>query len=208
MKIGIFGGTFDPIHNGHMKVAEVVRAQLDLAKVIFVPTGQPCLKVDTPISLAEHRVAMIRLAIADRPYFELSLVEINRPGPSYTVDTIAELKKRFDDRDELYFILGWDSLTELSKWHKPRWLIAMCRLVAVPRVGYAVSDLNFLEAKISGLLERLIILDKPELDISASVIRDRVARDLSIKHLVPEAIEKYIIEQGLYSAGNRCIKSP
>ncbi|MDP6141884.1 MAG: nicotinate-nucleotide adenylyltransferase [Dehalococcoidales bacterium] len=208
MKIGVFGGTFDPVHIGHLTVADEVREQLDLAEVLFVPAGQPYLKTDIPVGKAEQRLQMVRLAIADKSYFGLSAMEIERDGPSYTVDTIAELKKRFDDRDELYFILGWDSLTELSKWHKPRWLIAMCRLVAVPRVGYAVSDLNFLEAKISGLLERLIILDKPELDISASVIRDRVARDLSIKHLVPEAIEKYIIEQGLYSAGNRCIKSP
>lgn len=204
MNIGVLGGTFDPIHVGHLALAEEVRTRLELAEVLFVPAGQPYLKVNTLLSDARHRLQMVRLAIAE-PYFRLSTMEIERAGPTYTVDTIAELKSQLGNGDELYFILGWDNLEELPKWHEPRRLISMCRLVAVPRVGCRVPDLGSLEAKIPGLLKRVIVLDKPEIDISASVIRDRVARGLSIKHLVPEAVAKYIKEQGLYNTGNHSV---
>ena len=196
MKIGIFGGTFDPIHNGHMKVAEVARAQLDLAKVIFVPTGQSCLKADTPISLAEHRVAMIRLAIADRPYFELSLAEINRPGPSYTVDTISELRDKLYIEDELFFILGWDSLLQIPRWKEPTRLIKLCYLVAVPRPGYKLLDLKGQKELISELSLSLILLDEPEINISATEIRKRLAQGSSIRRLVPAPVAEYIKSTG------------
>ena len=198
MNIGVLGGTFDPIHIGHLALAEEVRGRLGLAEVLFVPAGQPYLKASTPISAAEHRLQIVRLAIAGRSYFTLSTMEIERTGPTYTVDTIAELKSRLDDEDELYFILGWDTLDELPKWHEPGRLISLCRLVAVPRVGCPVPDLGSLDKAIPGLSGRVIMLDKPEIGISASVIRERVARGLSIKHLVPEAVAKYIREQGLY----------
>ena len=198
MNIGVLGGTFDPIHVGHLALAEEVRDRLELAEVLFVPAGQPYLKASTPISAAEHRLQIVRLAIAGRSYFTLSTMEIERTGPTYTVDTIAELKSRLDDEDELYFILGWDTLDELPKWHEPGRLISLCRLVAVPRVGCPVPDLGSLDKAIPGLSGRVIMLDKPEIGISASVIRERVARGLSIKHLVPEAVAKYIREQGLY----------
>ncbi len=202
MNIGVLGGTFDPVHIGHLVLAEEVRARLGLAEVLFVPAGRPYLKEDTSISAAEHRLQMVRLAITDKSYFKLSTMEIERAGPSYTVDTIAELKSQLSDGDELFFILGWDNLEDLPQWREPRRLISICRLVAVPRVGYPLPDLNSLEKTVPGLSERVVMLDKPEIDISASVIRERVARGLSIEHLVPEAVEKYIGEQGLYSAGN------
>ena len=202
MNIGVLGGTFDPIHIGHLALAEEVRGRLGLAEVLFVPAGQPYLKADTPISAAEHRLQMVRLAIANKPYFRLSTIEIERAGPTYTVDTIAELKRQLSSEDELYFILGWDSLEDLPHWHEPRRLVILCRLVAVPRVGCPVPDLSSLETKIPGLSKRVIMLNKPEIAISASVIRERVARGLSIEHLVPEAVAKYIREHGLYSAGN------
>lgn len=202
MNIGVLGGTFDPVHIGHLVLAEEVRARLGLAEVLFVPAGRPYLKEDTSISAAEHRLQMVRLAITDKSYFKLSTMEIERAGPSYTVDTIAELKSQLSDGDELFFILGWDNLEDLPQWREPRRLISICRLVAVPRVGYPLPDLNSLEKTVPGLSERVVMLDKPEVDISASVIRERVARGLSIEHLVPEAVEKYIGEQGLYSAGN------
>ena len=198
MNIGVLGGTFDPIHIGHLILAEEVRARLNLAEILFVAAGQPWLKVDSPILPAEHRVEMVRLAIADKPCFKLSTMEIERAGPTYTVDTIAELKAQFGTEDELFFILGWDNLAELPRWRQPSRLIAMCRLVAVPRPGYPLSDLKALEAVIPGLSKRLIVLDRPEIDISASGIRDRVAQGLSIRHLVPEPVERYIKEHKLY----------
>jgi len=199
MKIGVLGGTFDPIHNGHLIVAEEVRARLDLAEVLFVPAGLPWLRTNIPLTAAEHRVQMVRLAIGNKPYFKLSTMEVERAGPSYTVDTIVELKGRLGAGDELFFILGWDSLAELPKWREPQRLIKMCYLVAVPRPGYLQPDIKSLDATIPGLSQRVILLDTPEVDISGSVIRKRVAQGLSIAHLVPELVDRYIREQGLYS---------
>lgn len=198
MDIGILGGTFDPIHNGHIIVAEEVRARLNLAEVVFVPAGQPWLKAGSPILAAEHRVQMVRLAIAGKPYFKLSTMEVERAGPSYTVDTIAELRAQLGTGDELFFILGWDNLAQFPKWKEPSRIIKMCRLVAVPRPGYSLPDLSSVEASLPGLSRRLILLDKPEVDIVATEIRDRVAQGLSIRHLVPEPVDEYIRQHKLY----------
>ena len=200
MKIGILGGTFDPIQLAHLAVAEEARTRLDLAEIIFVPAGQPWLKANSPISTAEHRIQMVRLAIADKPYFKLSTVEIDRAGPSYSVDTVTELQGQLGAGDELFFILGWDSLAEIPLWREPSQLIKMCRLVAVPRPGYSAPDLKKLEADIPGLSQRVILMDKPEIDISATDIRNRVARGLSISHLVPEPVDRYIKQHRLYMA--------
>lgn len=198
MNIGVLGGTFNPIHNGHIIVAKETRAKLDLAEVLFVPAGQPRLKEDSPILTAEHRIQMVRLAIADEPYFKLSTIEVERTGPSYTVDTMAELQAQLDTRDKLFFILGWDSLAQFSQWKAPSRLIRMCHLIAVPRPGYSLPDLHSLEAIIPGLSESVIILDKPEIDISATDIRKRIAQGLSISHLVPAPVEEYIRQHKLY----------
>ena len=198
MNIGVLGGTFDPIHVGHLLVAEEARARLDLTETLFVPAGQPWLKLNNVISPAEHRVEMVRLAIAARPYFKLSTMEIERAGPTYTVDTIAELQAQLGAGDELFFILGWDNLNQLPQWHEPSRLVKMCRLVAVPRVDSPTSDLDSLEAAIPGLSGKVILLDAPRVDINASEIRQRVARGLSIAHLVPEPVERYIKQHGLY----------
>lgn len=200
MNIGVLGGTFDPIHIGHLVVADEVTARLGLDEVIFVPAGKPWLKSSTHILAAGHRLQMVRLAIAGKPHFRLSNLEIERAGPTYTVDTIRELKKNLGVDDEILFVLGWDNLIDLPRWHQPELLIPMCRLVAVPRVGCPVPDLGSLDEAIPGLSKRVIMLDKPEIDISASVIRERVRQGLSISHLVPEAVERYIKEQGLYEA--------
>ena len=200
MKIGVLGGTFDPIHNGHLAVAEAVRARLRLDEVLFVPAGQPRLRMDSPISAAAHRIQMVRLATAGSPYYRVSTVEIERAGPSYTVDTIAELREQLDSGDELFFILGWDNLAELPKWREPSRLVKMCSLVAVPRLGYSLPDLKALEALIPGLAQSVILLDSPHMDISASEIKQRVARGLSIRHLVPEPVDRYIGEHGLYAS--------
>lgn len=201
MKIGILGGTFDPVHNGHIKVAEEVRSQLDLTKVVFLPASQPWLKADSPISPAAHRVEMVRLAIVVHPYFELSLVEINRSGPSYTVDTIEELRVKLDTGAELFFILGWDSFPLLPRWKEPTRLIKLCRLVVVPRPGYNLPDVKQMETLIPGLLRNVILLDRPEIDVSATQIRKRVAQGLSIRGLVPAPVVDYIKQHQLYVVG-------
>ncbi|MBA7485370.1 Nicotinate-nucleotide adenylyltransferase [subsurface metagenome] len=198
MNIGVLGGTFDPIHIGHLVVAEEVRARLNLAEILFVPAGQPWLKANLSIAPATHRIQMVRLAIADKPCFKLAAMEVGRPGPSYTVDTIDELQAQLGIGDELFFILGWDNLAELPQWRQPSRLIRMCRLVAVPRPDYPLPDLKALEASIPGLSQRVILLDEPKVDISAFAIRNRVARGLSIHHLVPEPVDKYIKQHKLY----------
>jgi len=200
MNIGVMGGTFDPVHMGHIYVAEEVRTRLNLGEILFVPAGQPWLKADKPISSAEHRLQMLRLAIADKPYFKLATLEIERAGPSYTVDTIAELKGQLGTGDEIFFILGWDSLAELPQWRDSSRLIQMCYLVAAPRPGYPRPDLKSLEALIPGISRRVMLMDKPEIDIGASAIRDRIARGLSVRHLVPEPVNRYIKEHRLYVA--------
>jgi nicotinate-nucleotide adenylyltransferase len=202
LNIGVLGGTFDPIHLGHLSLAEEARARFALDEVLFVPAGRPWLKVDTPISAVVHRVEMVRLAIADRPCFKLSTVEIEWPGPSYTVDTIAELQAQFGANSEIFFVLGRDKLAELPRWREPARLVQMCTLVVAPRPGYPYPDLDYLDSLVPGIAQRVIVMDKPEVDISASDIRNRVARGLSIRHLVPGPVERYIKQHKLYTMGH------
>ena len=198
MNIGVLGGTFDPIHNGHLIVAKEVRNRLDMAVIMFVPAGQPWLKTVTPVSPVEHRVNMVRLAIGGKPHLKISTIEVDRPGNTYTVDTMAELQAQLGTNHTFFFVLGWDNLPELPQWKEPSRLIGMCYLVAVPRPGYSRPDLEALEARIPGLSQRVIVIDRPEVDISATEIRHRVAQGLPISHLVPEPVERYIKEHKLY----------
>ena len=200
MNIGVLGGTFDPVHNGHLMIAEEARNRLNLAVVLFVPAGQPQLRQSLVITPVEHRLQMLRLAIADKPYFKMSELEIERQGPSYTVDTINELSGHLGQGDELFFIMGWDSFARLSEWRDVSRLLELCYLVAAHRPGWPTPDLKALEAVLPGISQRVMIMDSPEIDISASDIRDRVFRHLPIHHLVPEAVNVYIREQGLYLA--------
>jgi nicotinate-nucleotide adenylyltransferase len=201
MNIGVLGGTFDPIHIGHLRVAEEVVARLDLPRILFIPAGQPWLKLNNAnaISPVQHRLAMVRLGISGNPRFKLSTIEIERPGPTYTVDTIAQLQSQLGAGDEIFFILGWDNLSQLPRWHEPEWLIKMCRLVAVPRVDFPLPDLPALEKALPGMTERVILFDKPRIDINASEIRRRAAQGLSISDFVPAPVERYIKEHGLYA---------
>ena len=199
MKLGVLGGTFDPVHLGHILVVEEARNSLDLSEIMLVPAGQPPLKPSKPIASAEHRLQMLRLAIADRPYCRVSAMEIERPGPSYTVDAIAGLRVQYDIGDEIYFVLGWDSLAQLPEWREPSRLIKMCYLVAVPRPGFQHPDLEAMETSIPGLSQRVVFLEKPQVDISASAIRELAAHGLPFRHLVPGPVAEYIIEHKLYS---------
>ena len=203
MNIGVLGGTFDPVHKGHIIVAEKASERLNLVQIIIVPAGQPQLRGDDPVLPAKHRLNMLKLAIADKPRFKLSTMEIERPGPSYTVDTIAELRNQVDAEDELFFILGWDNLARFPEWREPTRLIQMCYLVAAPRPGYQRPDLKAMEKSIPGIRKRVMLMDEPLLDISASGIQDRVARGLSVYHLVPATVNRYIKQHKLYFAGNR-----
>jgi len=203
MNIGVLGGTFDPIHIGHLKVAEEAAARLDLPRILFMPAGQPWLKLNNAnvISPLPHRLEMVRLGIDGNPRFKLSTLEIERSGPTYTVDTIAQLQSQLGAGDEIFFILGWDNLSQLPQWHKPERLIKMCRLVAVPRVDFPLPDLPALEKELPGISARVILFDKPRIDINASEIRRRAAEGLAISEFVPAPVERYIKEHGLYVKG-------
>jgi len=200
MKIGILGGTFDPVHLGHLIVAEEVRIRLGLNEILFIPAGQPWLKIDHTVTAAVHRVEMVRRAIAGNPNFKLCALEVERPGLSYTVDTITALRERLGAQS-FFFILGSDTLAELHLWKDPDKLVRMCQLVVVPRVGLSLSDLKSLEAHVPGAIDRVIKLDVPVIDISSSKIRQYVAQGFSIRYLVPDDVERYIREQKLYCQG-------
>lgn len=197
IRIGVLGGTFDPIHNGHLVIAEEVRVRLQLARVLFVPTRVSPLKLARPITSAEHRCRMVELAIADNPFFALSRVDVDRAGPSYTVDTLCLLKERLGPRALLFFILGQDALESIRAWHKPEKIIRLCRLVAVSRPGYR-AEVDELEKALPGLREALIALETPELSVSSTDLRQRVRKGWPIRYQVPDAVMSYILENRLY----------
>jgi len=201
-RIGAIGGTFDPIHYGHLAAAEEVRARMNLAKVLFVVAGIPPHKLNEEVTPVEHRLAMVELGIASNPRFEISRVDVDRPGPSYSVDTISILLEQYGQSTEIYFIMGLDSLVEVPMWHQPERLIQLCHLVAVTRPGFDV-DMRRLEASVPGISSHVEIIDMPELDISSSDLQRRVSEGLPIKYQVPEEVERYINEHHLYkpSAG-------
>lgn len=194
-RIGVLGGTFDPIHYGHLAAAEEARAKLSLREVIFVVAGLPPHKLDEEITPAEHRYAMVELAIASNPYFSLSRIDIDRPGPSYTVDTIALLRQQ--RTEEIYFIMGMDALMEIDTWHQPQRLIQLCRLVAVERLDF-VPDLGRLEAAVPGIAARTEIIEMPQLEISSTDLQRRVREGLPIKYQLPPQVEEYIYQHRLY----------
>lgn len=200
-RIGIIGGTFDPIHYGHLVVAEEVRATLHLAEMVFIPAGSPPHKQGRINTAAEHRLAMLQIAIADNPYFSYSRVEIDRPGPSYLTDTLRILHEQWGQDCELSFVLGWDSLLELHHWRDPQGILSqLTHLVAVGRPGY-VENIEYnkeLEVRLPGIMQRLVVVDAPRLDISSTDLRQRVAEGRPIKYQVPAAVEQYIATHELY----------
>ena len=199
MKIGLLGGTFDPIHMGHLIIAEEVRLKLALDEVLFIPAGQPWLKSERRVAPGEHRLEMLKLAIGPNPHFKVSTIELERPSPSYSVDTVSALQDELGAEVELYFIIGFDALAELPIWKEPSRLLGLCQIVAVGRPGYAELDWRSLEQSIPGISSRVVVVDVPQIDISSTQIRERVAEGLSISHLVPEAVERYILKHRLYT---------
>jgi nicotinate-nucleotide adenylyltransferase len=200
-RVGLLGGTFDPIHYGHLVIAEEVRTVLHLAEMVFVPAGHPPHKPGRIVTEAQHRLAMLELAIASNPHFTISLVDLERPGPSYTVETLQVLRQQWGAQTAIYFVIGGDSLEDLLAWYDPAGILQqLTALVAVQRPGYeeAVGYRDTLEARLPGISQRLIMVQAPQLDISATDLRRRVAEGRPIKYQTPEAVERYIIEYGLY----------
>ncbi len=196
-RLGIFGGTFDPIHHGHLVAAEEARQQLALDKVLFVPAGLPPHKPPGPISPAGHRVRMVELAIAGRAYFAVSRVDVDRPGPCYTVDTLELLRAEWGGRPRFFFIEGNDSLSDIVHWYRPQRLIELCELAVVVRPGSGI-DLAELERQLPGLADRIHWVKMPLLEISSGDLRSRVRAGRSISYLVPREVEAYIRQHRLY----------
>jgi nicotinate-nucleotide adenylyltransferase len=205
--IGIFGGTFDPIHIAHLAVAEAAAETLGLECVLFVPAGQPPHKLDIPISPAADRLAMVRLAIEGNDRFAVDTLEIERAGPSYTVHTLEAVAARraadgFDA--DLALIVSVEGYRHLPTWRDPARIIELARLVVAPREGYADADRDAIAA-VPGAAERSVFLDKPRLRLSASELRTWAAEGRSLRYLVPDAVAAYIGDHGLYRNQRRTI---
>ncbi len=198
MKIGVLGGTFDPPHIGHLVIAQEVWWRLGLDKVLFVPAGEPWHKAGEEVTPAHHREAMVRLAIGGDPRFELSRVDLERPGPTYTVDTLTELRRIYPPGTEFYFILGTDALAQLPTWRSPEELIRLARLAVVPRPGFERVDLDLLKARIPGIGGAVEFVEVPRVGISSSEIARRLATGEPVRYLVPDPVYEYIRAHGLY----------
>lgn len=197
-RIGILGGTFDPIHYAHLAIAEEARAVLGFERVLFVPAAQQPFKGDEQVATPQQRLEMARLACASNPAFEVSPIEIERAGPSYTVATLRELRDA--GLGELSFILGADAAVELYRWHAAREIVALARIVAVGRPGAAL-DVAALDRNLPGLGARLTVLEGPRLEISSTDLRRRVAEGRPIRYQTPDSVAEYIATHGLYQRG-------
>lgn len=198
-RICIMGGTFDPIHYGHLVVAEEVRHQFKLDKVIFVPAARPPHKSDKIISDPHHRVHMTRIATSSNKYFEVSTLEVERSGPSYTIDTVEAFKKLFGVQT-IFFITGADAVLEILTWKEAERLLTLCNFIAATRPGYDLKKLHLiLKSLPREVLDNIIPLEVPALSISSTDIRRRVREGRSIKYLLPEAVEEYLRVNCLYT---------
>ncbi|MDX2160145.1 MAG: nicotinate-nucleotide adenylyltransferase [bacterium] len=196
-RIGILGGTFDPPHIGHLVLAEYAAEALAFERVLFVPAATPPHKLHETRTSIEHRVGMLTLAIASNPRFALSRVDIDRPGPHYTVDMIAILQSQYPDA-ELYFVMGGDSLRDLPKWNRPAELIRCCKLVVLQRPNMEPISPFMHEDILPGLAERVLILDDPLLGFSSTGIVARLHSGRSIRYMTPDPVLAYIHEHQLY----------
>jgi nicotinate-nucleotide adenylyltransferase len=203
MNLGVLGGTFDPPHIGHLILAEEARLALALGQVLFVPAGDPWRKAGRKLSPRQDRLAMVRLAVGDDPHFAVSTVEIDQEGPSYTAETLATLHEQFEPETEFFFIMGADSLADFPRWHEPQRILELARLAVAERpepedVGL---EKGLAEDLARAMRQRVVWLRMPLIAISASAVRERVHKGLSIRYWVPAAVEEYIREHGLYVGG-------
>jgi nicotinate-nucleotide adenylyltransferase len=200
-RVGVIGGTFDPVHYGHLVIAEEVYAALDLAEMVFVPAGHPPHKPDNLVAAAHHRLAMLELAIANNAHFSISRIDLERPGLSYTVETLRLLRQQWGEQTAIYFLIGWDSLEDLLTWHDPAGILAqLSYLVAVRRPGYNEESgyRDSLEARLPGIKQRLLVVSAPQLAISSTDLRTRIAEGRPIRYQLPESVEQYIEQYSLY----------
>ncbi len=194
--LAVMGGTFDPIHLGHLLAAEEARQRFQIERVVFVPNREPPHKREYPVTSAEHRYAMTVLATASNPHFEASRIEMDRSGPSYTVDTMRAFREALGAEARLYFITGADAIIETVTWRRPEEIAALCEFVAVTRPGYALERLS--EAELAPGT-RIHVLHMPGLEISSTEIRRRVAAQESVRYLVPPPVARYIETNRLYA---------
>lgn len=198
--LAIMGGTFDPIHYGHLVTAEAVRHEFNIDQVLFMPTGQPPHKSRENITHSEHRYLMTVLATATNPSFNVSRLEIDRKGITYTIDTIKDLIKIYGTDIELYFITGADALSHILMWKDSEDLLKMCTFVAVTRPEYHKEELiERIELIRNDYQSKIHFLEVPALSISSTNIRDRIKKGMPIKYLLPESVENYIYKFKLYS---------
>lgn len=198
-RIGIMGGTFDPIHYGHLAAAEAARVEFGLCKVIFMPAGNPPHKQSQKISDAEHRYRMTALATSSNSGFEVSRLEVDKAGITYTFDTMEELRSIYGEAPEIYFITGADAVLELLTWYKIGELLTLCKFIAVTRPGFDICKLEQKIAEITSKYDgEIICLEVPLLEISSTDIRERIRSGKPVKYLLPEEVEAYIHKNGLY----------
>ena len=198
MRLGVYGGTFDPVHLGHLILAEQCREQCNLDQVRFVPTGNPPHKDSTTLSDGKRRAEMLELATAGYTHFAINRTEIERQGTTYTIDTLEQLHEQ-DASDELFLLIGSDSLADLPTWRNPERIAQLATIVAVNRGDRPLPDLPSLEPLLpDDVVSRVQIVKMPGIDISATNIRARTRAGRSIRFLVPRSVEVYIAEQRLY----------
>ncbi len=199
-RLGVMGGTFDPVHHGHLVTAEEALWQFHLDEVVFVPTGQPWMKAERDVTPAEHRYLMTVIATSSNPRFTVSRLEVDRQGATYTVDTLRDLRAQQDGGCELFFITGADALLEIFHWKDPEEVLAQAHFIAATRPGY---DMGRFEVEAPSSHPNVSVMDIPALAISSSDIRRRVGMGEPIRYLVPEGVQTYIEKAGLYrSAGS------
>ena len=198
MRIGVLGGTFDPIHSAHLIIAEEARERLCLEEVVFIPAGKPWMKEQQPVSPGRLRLQMLRLAVAPNPFFRVSNLELERSGATYTVETLEALRAEIGKEAEMYFIVGMDTLEELHRWKEPERLLELCTPVVFARPGHSDAVLEELEIPLPGLREKVRVMEGPAIGISSTEIRRRVANGSTIRYLVPHEVEQFIAEHGLY----------
>lgn len=202
-RIGILGGTFDPPHVGHLWLATLAADAIGLDRVLFMPAAQPPHKSHEGITSSADRLLMTRLAIAGNEAFELTLIEMERSGPSYTIDSVVELRRLYGVDAELFLLMAADSLAQIDTWRQPDQLLERIEWVVGPRPGVALPDRSALEGRFGASASRIHLLDGPSLDVSSTQIRERVAVGDAIRYLVPRGVEELIVDRGLYRRERR-----